>query len=142
RYQWTFTDGSTAVGAQVERKYEKPGSYSEILKVTDADGRVDYDFAIVQVIDKAKPKLVPPTIHANYAPTFGIKPGDPVTFKVRTFRTTDGNEMWNFGDGSPPVTVRSDGNIKPLAPEGYAETVHRYKQAGHFLVRVERSNKR
>ncbi|PYV85680.1 MAG: hypothetical protein DMG05_22215 [Acidobacteria bacterium] len=141
RYQWTFTDGTTASGAQVERWYERPGSYSEILQVTDADGNVDYDFAIVQVIDQETPQQLPPTIHANYSPTFDIKPGDPVTFKVRTFRTTDGNETWDFGDGSPPVTVKSDGNVNPLAPEGYAVTVHRYKKAGHFLVRVERSNK-
>ena len=31
-----------------------PGSYSEVLKVVDARGRVDYDFAVVQVIDKAR----------------------------------------------------------------------------------------
>jgi murein DD-endopeptidase MepM/ murein hydrolase activator NlpD len=140
RYQWTFTDGTTASGAQVERSYKRPGSYSEILKVTDAEGNIDYDFAIVQVIDKETPQQLPPTIHAS-SPTFDIKPGDPVTFKVRTFRTTDGNETWDFGDGSPPVTVKSDGNINPLAPEGYAETVHRYEKAGHFIVHVERSNK-
>ena len=58
---------------------------------------------------------LPPSIHAAYAPTFGIKPGDPVTFKVRTFRTTDGEETWDFGDGSPPVEVQSDGNVKALA---------------------------
>jgi len=28
-YQWTFSDGSTAQGATVERTYDKPGSYSE-----------------------------------------------------------------------------------------------------------------
>lgn len=140
RYEWTFTDGSTAAGAQVERKYEKPGSYSEILKVTDADGRVDYDFAIVQVIDKANPKPLPPTIHPNYAPTLGLKPGDPVTFKVRTFRTQDGEEQWDFGDGTPMVRVKSDGNVKPLAPDGYAETIHRFEKPGLYVVRVERSN--
>jgi len=141
RYQWAFTDGTTASGAQVQRLYKRPGSYSEILKITDADGNVSYDFAVVQVIDKETPQQLPPTIHANYSPTFEIKPGDPVTFKVRSFRTTDGNETWDFGDGSPLVTVKSDGNVKPLAPEGYAVTVHRFKKAGHFVVRVERSNK-
>jgi murein DD-endopeptidase MepM/ murein hydrolase activator NlpD len=141
RYEWIFTDGSKATGARIERKYERPGSYSEILKVTDADGRVDYDFAIVQVIDKANPKLLPPTIHPNYAPTFGIKPGDPVTFKVRSFRTQDGEEEWNFGDGTPIVKVKSDGNVKPLAPDGYVETVHHFAKPGLYVVRVERSNK-
>ena len=27
--------------------YDKPGEYSEILKVVDAKGNVDYDFAVV-----------------------------------------------------------------------------------------------
>jgi murein DD-endopeptidase MepM/ murein hydrolase activator NlpD len=139
RYEWTFTDGSKAEGPRVERTYERPGSYSEVLKVTDFEKRIDCDFAVVQVIDKAEPEKLPPTIHASYAPTLGIRPGDPVTFKVRTFRTAEGEEKWDFGDGSPAVTVRSDGNAKPMAPDGYAEAVHRYAAPGNYLVRVERT---
>jgi murein DD-endopeptidase MepM/ murein hydrolase activator NlpD len=140
RYEWTFSDGTKAEGATVERRYETAGSYSEILKVTDDRGRVDYDFAVVQVLDRTKPKSLPPTIHPNYAPTFGLKPGDPVTFKVRTFRTQEGEERWDFGDGTPPVTAKSDGNAVEHAPDGYAVTVHRFAKPGHYLVRVERSN--
>ena len=139
RYEWTFTDGTAATGPRVERTYDKPGEYSEVLKVVDARGRVDYDFAVVLVIDKALDGKSSPTIHASYAPTLGIRPGDPVTFKVRTFFGEPTGETWDFGDGSPPVTVRSDGNAKPLAPDGYAETVHRYEKPGHYLVRVERT---
>jgi murein DD-endopeptidase MepM/ murein hydrolase activator NlpD len=139
KYEWTFADGKTASGPLVEHTYEKPGSYSEILKVTDGEGRVDYDFAVVQILDKARPDHLPPTIHAAYAPTFGIKPGDEVTFKVRTFRTTQGHELWDFGDGSPKVKVQSDGNVKPLARDGYAVTRHRFAKAGHYLVSVQRS---
>ena len=62
-----------------------------------------------------------------------------MTFKVRTFRTTAGSETWDFGDGSPPVAVRSDGNVKPSAPDGYAEAAHRYARPGQYLVRVERT---
>ena len=137
RYEWTFSDGTTATGPRVKRSYERPGEYSEILKVVDARGRVDYDFAVVLVIDKGLDGRPSPTIHASYAPTFGIRPGDPVTFKVRTFFAEPTGETWDFGDGSPPVTVRSDGNAKPLSPGGYAETVHRYDKPGHYLVRVE-----
>lgn len=61
-----------------------------------------------------------------------------MTFKVRTFRTTEGEEKWDFGDGTPAVAVKSDGNAKPRAPDGYAETVHRYAKPGHYVVRVER----
>ena len=137
RYQWTLGDGATAEGAQVKRTYAQPGSYSEILKITDGRGRVDYDFAVVQVLDPKQPDNPPPTIHASYAPTLGIRAGDPVTFKVRTFRADAGNETWDFGDGSPPVVVHSDGNAQPHAPGGYAETVHRFAKPGHYIVRVE-----
>ncbi|MFQ5981409.1 MAG: PKD domain-containing protein, partial [Candidatus Heimdallarchaeota archaeon] len=52
-------DGSTTHGVKVKRTYDKPGSYSEVLKVTDDDGHVDYDFAIVQVLDPAYPDRLP-----------------------------------------------------------------------------------
>src|SRR5207253_11174522 len=123
----TFTDGKTATGATVERIYARPGVYSEVLKVTDGEGRIDYDFAVVNVLDKEHPDRLPPSIHAVYSPTFGIKPGDPVTFLVRTFRTTDGKETWDFGDGSPKVVVQSDGNVVKLAKDGYARTVHSFE---------------
>jgi murein DD-endopeptidase MepM/ murein hydrolase activator NlpD len=141
RYEWTFSDGTTATGPRVERTYDKPGEYSEILKVIDAKGRVDYDFAVVLVIDKATEGKFSPTIHASYAPTFNIHPGDAITFKVRTFFTDPAGETWDFGDGSPPVKVRSDANAKPHAPDGYAETNHRYVKPGQYLVRVEQSGK-
>ena len=56
------------------RSYDKPGFYSEILKITDAAGRVDYDFTAVEILDKNHPEQLPPTIHPTYAPTFGIQP--------------------------------------------------------------------
>ena len=140
-FEWTFGDGSTAKGPKVERTYAKPGSYAEILKATDADGNVDVDFAVVQVIDKDHPDRLPPTIHATYAPTNLIRANTPVTFKVRTFRTTDGGETWDFGDGSAPVKVKSDGNVNSHAPWGYAEVHHRYRKPGHYLVKVERTDR-
>ncbi|MCK5271366.1 MAG: peptidoglycan DD-metalloendopeptidase family protein [Sedimentisphaerales bacterium] len=142
RYDWTFFDGSTGVGAKIERTYNQPGAYSEVLKITDAAGRTDYDFAVVQIIDKNHPDQLSPTIHAAYYPTFGITPGDEVTFKVRTFRDMTGRETWDFGDGSPSVTVQSDGNRNHHDPQGYAVTTHRYQKPGHYLVTVSRRNER
>ena len=141
RYDWTFADGTKAEGATLRRAYHKPGYYSEILKVTDAVGNVDYDFAIVDVLDRDRPDRLPPTIHAAYAPTFGIRPGDEVTFKARTFGTTDGRETWDFGDGSPTAQSKSDGNVNVHAEDGYAVVTHRYGKPGHYLVRVERSDR-
>jgi len=137
RFEWTFGDGTKAEGANVERAYPRPGSYSEVLKITDAAGNVDYDFAVVQVIDGRAGAEVPPTIHASFAPANGVRAGDPVTFKVRSFRTEAASETWDFGDGSPPLTVHSDGNANSHAADGYAETVHVFARPGHYLVRVE-----
>ena len=108
-----------------------------MLNVTDAAGRLDYDFMVVQVCDRVHPDQPPPTIHANYAPTFGIGPGDPGVFKVRTFRDTAGGETWDFGDGTPAVSVKSYANADLHAPNGYAEARHQYEKPGHYLVSVE-----
>lgn len=140
-YEWTFGDGTTATGAKVERRYETPGRHSEVLKITDSAGQTAYDFTVVIVYDRAHPERHVNTIHPNYAPSHGIRAGDPVTFKVRSFipqGSRDGKETWDFGDGSPKVEVQSDGNAEKLAPNGYAETVHRYAKAGDYIARVER----
>ncbi len=142
KFAWTFTDGTTGSGAKVERRYAKPGTYSEVLQVTGPDGAVGYDFAVVQVLDREKPLPLPPSIQAAYAPSLAIKAGEPVTFKVRSFRTTHGEERWDFGDGSAPVTVKSDGNVKALNKDGFAVTTHAFAGPGHYLVRVERRNER
>lgn len=142
RYDWSFTDGTSATGPRAEKSYAEPGEYSEILKVTGPGGEVDYDFAMVLAIDNSAQERLPPTIHAAFSPTLQIHPGDPVTFKVRTFRTTAGSETWDFGDGSEKVTVKSDGNVNALAKDGYAVTVHRFPRPGHYLVRVDRANER
>ena len=141
-FEWTFCDGTSAAGAKVRRVYDRPGEYNEIVKITDAAGNIDYDFAVVQIIDRNHPDQVPPAIHAACHPTFGISPGNEVTFKVRSFRIKEGSEVWDFGDGTPKVTVQSDGNAKVHNPDGYAVTRHRYKKRGHYIATVERSNER
>jgi len=145
RYEWTFTDGTQAEGAIVKRTYARPGEYCETLKVTDAAGRTDYDFSIVLVNEKpssAGPERLPPTIHPAYFPTTDLKPRQPITFLVRSFRTTNGEETWDFGDGSAKAQVKSDGNVEPHAKDGYQRTVHSYRKAGTYIVTVDRYNAR
>jgi hypothetical protein len=103
-------------------------------------GEVGYDFTVVLVIDRSAPDRLPPTIHPAFAPTTNLRAGIPVTFKVRSFRTTLGSEAWDFGDGTGKVTVKSDGNVEQHAKDGYAVTEHRFAKAGHYIVRVERTN--
>ena len=147
RYDWTLSDGSTAGGPEINRTYKRPGTYSEILKVTDRAGRSSYDFAVVQVVERPSAAnrgedRLPPTIHASYWPAMGVRAGQPVVFLVRTCRTTFGQETWDFGDGSAQVSVRSDGCAEEKAKEGYARTEHVFRQPGDYLVKVERANER
>ncbi|MCA9028607.1 MAG: PKD domain-containing protein [Planctomycetaceae bacterium] len=137
-YEWTFSDGTTAVGPTPMHAYEKPGAYRETLKVTDSDGNVDYDFVRVTVYDPTHPDRTPAALHAAFSPTFDIHAGTPVAFKVRAFQTTHGEETWDFGDGSDTVTAQSDGNVDPRNKNGYAVTTHRYKKPGDYLVHVKR----
>jgi len=139
-YRWTLSNGQTAEGQRLRQRYDQPGTFSEILEVRDAQGNVAYDFAVVQVHDPHNPEFTPPTIHAAYYPTQDIHAGDVVTFKVRSFGAKDPEETWDFGDGTPPIQVHSDGNAKALAPDGYAVTTHVFRNPGHYLVRVERKS--
>jgi len=144
RYEWTLSDGTTAEGPTVEHRYPGAGTYSEILKITDDEGRVDYDFALVQVVDRGSPDQQAPRVHAAYWPTLAIEPGDEVTFKVRSFRVEpdEGHETWDFGDGSPPAKTQSPGNADAHAEDGYAITTHRYERPGDYIVSVQRTNRR
>ena len=140
QYAWRVKNGQTADSAKIDRTYDKPGRYSEVLRVRDEDGNTAYDFAVVVVVDREHPERLVPSIHPNYFPTTGIQAGDDVLFKVRTFNTTAGEEVWDFGDESPQVIVQSDGNAVKLAPDGYAETTHRFRKAGDYVVTVSRTN--
>jgi len=140
-YEWLSGDGSAMQGAVQERTYDKPGAYCETLKVTDSNGNVDYDFAVVQVLGKDSAEQVIPTIQAAYHPNMDIQPGDPVVFLVRTFNATSGHEVWDYGDGSPQDTVQSEtvDRRNPVAGE-FAKTTHSFAAPGHYLVSVQREN--
>jgi hypothetical protein len=139
RYAWTFSNGERSFGPKVDRSYAQAGTYSEILMITDDHGRSAYDFGTVNVLDPKHPEQAPPSIQAAYFPTLGIAPGMPVTFKVRTFGTTEGQERWSFGDDTT-ATTKSDGNVEEHARNGFAIITHTFSQPGDYIVRVERAN--
>ncbi|MFC2125702.1 PKD domain-containing protein [Bacteroidota bacterium] len=141
-YEWTFCDGTTVEGSVQTKSYDKPGEYSEILKVTDSEGNIDYDFTVVQVYTKNNPENTIPVLQPTYHPSLNIKPGDPITFLVRTFNTAVSNEVWDFGDGSPTVTVKSETVDPNNFQQGkFAETVHSFAEPGDYIVKVEREDK-
>jgi murein DD-endopeptidase MepM/ murein hydrolase activator NlpD len=154
-YEWLLSDGTRAFGPVQTMVYGRPGTYSEVLKVEDFPGRPAYDFCVVDVLDPSAPGSLPPSIHAAFHPSLGIRPGQPVLFSVRSFNAPPGAETVDFGDGTPAVSVRShpgylwsnrryrntglDFNSIYLDPAGYAFTEHAYDLPGDYLVRVERT---
>lgn len=141
-YQWQFSDGTTASGVEVKKEYPLPGSFRETLIVTLPDGETDVNFVRVKVFSRGEDgaMIAPPRLHASYHPTLGIQANQAITFKVRAFGTTHGEETWDFGDGTPPVKTKSDGNIEQLAPDGYAVVEHTYKKPGNYFVQVRRTD--
>jgi len=142
RYHWTFSDGSGSKEAHVSRSYASPGRYSEVLKVENARGAAAYDFVRVIVVDPAQPEVFPADVHASFWPSEGLKAGDEVTIKVRSFRAQPGREKIDLGDGSAPVFVQSRNDTGNLDPNGYATHVHRYEKPGDYIVRIDREDDR
>jgi murein DD-endopeptidase MepM/ murein hydrolase activator NlpD len=144
QYEWQLMDGRVVKSSRATVRYSRPGSYSEILKITDPQGNVDYDFGVVQVVDAGSSAL-PPTIHAAYFPSIGLRPGQMVTFTVRSFGGGRGGEVIEFGDGARGV-VHSDDNVDDsgkrytLNPRGYAMITHSYRKPGIYLVKVSRDS--
>ncbi len=134
---WTPVSGKTEPSNLIFLNH--CSTQNEILKVTDSGGNIDYDFADVHVLDPNQPDQYVPGIHAAYWPTLNNRINEPITFKVRSYRNQEGNEVWDFEDGSPPVTVKSEGNVDQQAADGYAITQHTYQQPGDYIVSVQRS---
>jgi murein DD-endopeptidase MepM/ murein hydrolase activator NlpD len=134
RFQWKLSDGRSLSTAATTRTYPKAGTYCETLEVRDTAGHVAYDFATVNVYSDTEDPI---TINASYTPGLNVKPGMRVTFLVRTFGKTDGEETWDFGDGSPMRSTKSDGNASQLAKDGYARIEHTFAKPGDYIVTVK-----
>ncbi len=95
-YIWSFGDGTTAPGQTVSHAFERPGTYTVKLSVTDDTGHVravDHDESTV-VINS------PPT--ANSGPDLLAAPGQPVTLSGTQSFDLDGtiaDYRWTFSDG-------------------------------------------
>jgi len=135
-YEWFFGDGSNANGAIQSKKYEQPGSYSEILKVTDSKGNIDYDFATVFVYDREHPEETNiGLLHLACHPTLNLKAGDEIAFLIRTFYTKPVKVILDFGDGTALVETTTKGITKKNHSSGeYNKIKHAYSKPGHYLV--------
>ncbi len=141
---WTFHDGECVKDIRATRTYNREGTYSEMLTVTDSRGQTDIDFCVVQVLPgDADPVRTAPGIHLTHYPTRNLCTGQPIAFKVRTFCrgpfeiNHPDEESWDFGDGSSAVT-RSSSPARSAASTDtdYAERWHTYDKPGRFIVTV------
>jgi PKD repeat protein len=107
-YRWSYGDGRTDVSGSptARHHFDIPGTYSVVLTVADALGRVS----------SSAPKTV--TIAAVADPTadFVVSPsapksGEPVFFNASLSKGSAGhtisNYTWDFGDGTPLVSSSS-----------------------------------
>ncbi len=143
-YEWTLSDGKRSMTPVASITYHQPGFFSEILKVTDRKGNVDYDIAVVQVYGDNE-TVLPPYLHAAFSPSQGVKPGDEITFMVRTMRIQAIAEVWDFGDGSAELRTKSaftpdELNRDPHNPNGYAKITHTYDKPGDYIVTIRSEN--
>lgn len=76
-------------------------------------------------------------MNASYTPGFNIKPGAPVTFLVRTFAKTNGEETWDLGDGSPLGFTKSDANAEKRTKYGYVLIERAFAKPGDYVVTVK-----
>lgn len=139
-YEWQLHDGTTASGAKFGKYYPTPGTFTELLKVTDSQGNISWDVAHIMVLDPNDLEHYSPSLNVNYSPTENLKTNEPITFKVRGFNMQGGKETWDFGDGSPKQFTQSPENAKPLAPEGYAKLLHQYEKPGTYIVTITRTH--
>lgn len=134
KYEWIFPNGEVKTGVDVQTTFSSPGIYTVILKAEDLKGRVDYDFAKVQIVDPAAKNLKYPTLHAAHH----MGDGPFVKFKVRIFNGQEGDLKIDFGDGSPPAGIPLD---REMVMGGYIDIDHQYRKSGKFLVAFDYRDK-
>jgi len=117
KYLWQFSDGKSMSGVNIARIFEKGGTYSAILTVTDDSnlegGNADHDQIIIHVIESPV---------ANAGDDQIVCAGHMIHFDGTGSTDVDGlvnSFEWDFGDGSTG---------------GGATPTHVYEQAGKYRV--------
>lgn len=119
RYQWRLHDGREVDGPRASVQANRPGLFSEELRVLADDGSEDRDYAQLRVWNA---KIGAPFAAGWFYhwPVRGGRPGAQILFWNRLYKTTGPVEI-NFGDGSGPVRM-------------YQEITHAYGKAGTYTA--------
>jgi PKD repeat protein len=116
-YAWDFGDGSGSEGVAARHRYDRAGSWTVTLTVTNARGYANRATAFVNVGISGNP-----TAAFSVSPT-NPEPGQSVFFNGGLSTATAGHTVtgytWDFGDGG-----RASG----------VAVSHRFEKAGTFVV--------
>jgi hypothetical protein len=103
RYLWRLHDGLEVEGARARVRAERPGLFSEELRLIADDGAEDRDFAQLRVWNtNAGARFAAGWFY--HWPVRGAQPGAPILFWNRLYGTTAPVDI-DFGDGSPPGRI-------------------------------------
>lgn len=91
-YQWTFGDGSVATGMTASHTYETAGTYSVMLKVTDATSLVSTATHSVVVAPNVAPVAAFTSTPTNLSVTFDAAGSSDADGTIAGYE-------WDFGDG-------------------------------------------
>lgn len=121
RHRWLLHDGRECDDARPTVRAEKPGLYSEELRVWADDGSEDRDYAQLRVWDADRGERIGAGWF-YHAPVRGARAGQPVRFWDRLWNTTAPVTI-DFGDGSPAAKIDR-------------ESSHVYAVPGLFTARL------
>lgn len=119
-YRWLLHDDQWIDGSSSTLRYERPGSYCEVLEVTDQHGQQFHDVVWVRVSDEDSAQNLPRAF-INYHPMRCVKVGTDIDFYIRHWQMS--RPMIDFGDGTAPRLF-----------ERYQQ--HAYTAPGHYIVTV------
>ena len=131
KFVWDYGDGSplqTTTDPVMKKTFDKPGSYPVTCTVIDKYGNKSNAHLTQHVDDPNNPNdQLPPYAHVVSTPT-DAPPSEPVTFDATKSRDKDqkpcSNFVFDFGDGTPPITSRDPVVKHPFTKPGtYPVTV-------------------
>jgi hypothetical protein len=116
--RWVLHDGRIVEGPRARAVFDRPGLYSEELRVRAAGGGEDRDFLQVRVYDPFRGSDIGRG-WIYHAPVRGIRPGTPVLFWHRLNGNHSRYKSWArvlAGYGIEPVKD-AQGNVDPFATD-------------------------
>lgn len=122
RYRWFLHDGRELEEARPTVRAEKPGLYSEELRVWADDGSEDRDYAQLRVWDAERGARIGAGWF-YHSPVRGARAGRPVRFWDRLWATTAPVTI-DYGDGSPVASMNH-------------ESFHVYATPGLFTAKLQ-----